>query len=64
MLLMALETASVSLFSDRIKQEVPLMLFGLVAQLVRAADSQKLCAWARNPYVESPKFGGNPWQDV
>ena len=28
------------------------------------AIAHNLSAWARNPYVESPKFGGNPYVEA
>jgi hypothetical protein len=35
-------------------------LNALMVELVDTRDLRKLSAWARNPYVESSKFGGNP----
>ena len=37
-----------------------LTIYGALVELVDTRDLRNLSAQARNPYVESPKFGGKP----
>ena len=39
-----------------------LTIYGALVELVDTRDLRNLSAWARNPYVESSKFGGNPYE--